>query len=75
MNRPKAPSASSGWLTRLWNGVYHGRLDLQEAFPDVFGADNRAFREWVAVSGMREHNIAAAFAPLDVADARRVDTC
>ena len=76
LNEPaEGTSASSGWLTRLWNGVYHGRLDLQEAFPDVFGADNGAFRQWVAGSGMREHDIAAAFAPLDVADARRVDTC
>jgi hypothetical protein len=46
----------------LWNAVYRARLDLPHAFPDVFAADNGAFREWAAVCGCREHNIAEAFA-------------
>jgi len=55
------PSGSSGSVTRLWNEVYRSRPDLQQAFPDVFGADNAAFRAWLVVSGLREHNIAEAF--------------
>ena len=64
LNEPaEGPSGSSGSVTRLWNAIYRGRPDLQQAFPDVFAADNGAFREWVAVSGLQEHNIADAFAP------------
>lgn len=64
LNEPaEESSGSSGAVTRLWHAVYRGRPDLQQAFPDVFAADNGAFREWVAVSGFREHNIAEAFAP------------
>jgi hypothetical protein len=53
---------SPGAISRLWHAVYHGRADLQRAFPDVLGADGDAFRAWIAVSGVKEHGIADAFA-------------
>jgi hypothetical protein len=63
LNEPaEGPSGASGSVTRLWNAVYRGRPDLQQAFPDVFAADNVAFREWVCVDGLRDHNVAAVFA-------------
>ena len=64
LNEPaEGPTGSYGSVTRIWNQVYRGRPDLQRAFPDIFAADNRAFRDWIAVSGRREHNVAEAFAP------------
>ena len=30
-------------ITRLWYEIYHGRPDLQRAYPDVLGWDQRAF--------------------------------
>jgi hypothetical protein len=63
LNEPaEGPSGSSGTVTHLWHAVYRSRLDLQRAFPDVFGEDNGAFREWILVSGLREHTIGEAFA-------------
>lgn len=63
LNEPvEGPPGSSGTVTRLWHAVYRQRLDLQRAFPDVFGADHDAFREWVDVSGFKEHHVADAFA-------------
>jgi len=53
---------SSGAVTRLWHAVYRRRVDLQRAFPDVLGADGDAFRAWIGVSGVKEHNVADAFA-------------
>jgi hypothetical protein len=53
---------SSGAVTRLWHAVYRSRADLQRAFPDVFGADREAFRAWIGVSGVKEHDVADAFA-------------
>jgi hypothetical protein len=62
LNEPaEGPSGSPGSVSRLWHEVYRCRPDLQHAFPDVFGADNAAFRAWLAVTGLREHNIAEAF--------------
>jgi hypothetical protein len=64
LNEPtEGPSDASGTVTRLWHAVYRSRPDLQRAFPDVFGGDNGAFREWILVSGLREHAIGDAFAP------------
>ena len=64
LNEPaEGPSGASGTVTRLWHAVYRSRPDLQRAFPDVFGGDNGAFREWILVSGLREHTIGEAFAP------------
>jgi hypothetical protein len=63
LNQPaEAPRGSPGTVTRLWNEVYRSRADLQQAFPDVFAADNSAFLTWVAAHGLREHDVAGAFA-------------
>jgi hypothetical protein len=63
LNQPaEAPRGSPGTVTRLWSEVYRSRADLQLAFPDVFGADHSAFLAWIAASGRREHDVAAAFA-------------
>jgi hypothetical protein len=51
-------------VTRLWESVYRSRPDLRLAFPDVFGADHRAFQSWIITSGLREHRIPKAFVPL-----------
>jgi hypothetical protein len=62
LNEPAdGPSGSSPIVTRLWHAVYRSRPDLQQAFPDVFGADQSAFRAWIAGSGCREHDVAPAF--------------
>ena len=37
------------------------RTDLQDAFPDVFGADRSRFVAWTASSGMREHGLPDEF--------------
>jgi hypothetical protein len=64
LNAPvEGPPGASGTVTRLWYEVYRSRPDLQRAFPDVFGGDNAAFREWILVSGRREETIGDAFAP------------
>ena len=64
LNEPaEGPSGASGAVTRLWDAVYRGRPDLQQAFPDVLAGDNAAFRTWIAARGRREHNISEAFAP------------
>jgi hypothetical protein len=48
---------------RLWAAVYRSRPDLQRAFPDILGEDRLAFQNWILTSGLREHEIPAAFAP------------
>jgi hypothetical protein len=55
LNEPVEGSA--GAITRLWHAVYLERVDLQDAFPDVFGTDRSRFVEWTAISGMREHGL------------------
>jgi len=63
LNEPaEGTSGSSGSVTRLWHAIYQARSDVQRRFPDIFDADNRAFQEWITLSGRREHNIADAFA-------------
>jgi hypothetical protein len=64
LNEPADHSAR--WrrtITRLWETVYRSRPDLQRAFPDVSGADHRAFLNWIVTNGLREHDIPEAFAP------------
>jgi len=57
LNEPVEGSA--GAITRLWHAVYLERVDLQDAFPDVFGTDRSRFVEWTASSGVREHGLPA----------------
>jgi len=64
LNEPaEGPAGAPGTVTRLWEAVYRSRPDLQQLFPDVFAADHRAFLEWIAVYGLGEHHVDAAFAP------------
>ena len=63
LNEPvELPAGSPGTMTRLWDAVYRSRPDVQEAFPDVFGADHAGFQEWIGTSGLREHDVSEAFA-------------
>jgi len=48
-------------VTRLWHAVYRARPDLQNAFPDVYGADCQAFLRWTAQFGRREHGVSDHF--------------
>lgn len=48
--------------TPLWRHVYGIRPDLQDAFPDLAGADGDAFAAWVAEQGVEEHGVPAALA-------------
>jgi hypothetical protein len=64
LNEPVAPSASP--ITHLWDAVYRSRLDLQRAFPDVFGAHADPFQEWIFTHGLEEHAISTAFAGLSI---------
>ncbi|HEY8490962.1 MAG TPA: methyltransferase domain-containing protein, partial [Dehalococcoidia bacterium] len=55
---PEAPPVS-----RLWLHLYRLRRDVQEVFPDLFGAHREAFLRWAAEHGRYEHRLDAAFAP------------
>lgn len=44
-------------LTNLAAGIYRFRHDLQEAFPDVAGADRLAFAWWFLTYGVEEHRL------------------
>jgi hypothetical protein len=59
LNEPVEGSA--GTITRLWHAVYLARTDLQDTFPDVFGADGPRFVDWTAGSGTREHGFPDEF--------------
>jgi GT2 family glycosyltransferase/glycosyltransferase involved in cell wall biosynthesis len=48
-------------ITRVWQEVYLQRPDLQEAFPDLFGADRAGFIDWVAWHGIQETGLDARF--------------
>jgi glycosyltransferase involved in cell wall biosynthesis len=48
-------------FSRLAEYVYRLRPDLQNAFPDVFGADARAFAEWYVAAANSEMKIDDAF--------------
>jgi hypothetical protein len=51
-------------VTRLWDAVYRSRPDVRAAYPDHLGADRPGFLTWMVRSGLREHQIADAFARL-----------
>ena len=38
-------------VTRLWYEIYHGRPDLQRAYPDVLGWDREGLLTWIWMSG------------------------
>ena len=50
-------------ISRLWEGVYRRRPDVQRAFPDHLGADREAFREWARGFGAAEHGIPGPLLP------------
>lgn len=50
-------------ISRLWEGVYRRRPDVQRAFPDHLGADREAFREWARGFGAVEHGIPGPLLP------------
>jgi hypothetical protein len=55
------PADGDGGATRLWQGVYRLRPDVQVAFPDPNGGDREAFLAWAAGSGAAEHDVPEAF--------------
>jgi hypothetical protein len=64
LNEPDSGPESSGCpVNRIWETVYRRRPDLQQAFPDVFGADHPTFCDWIVARGFRDHAISDAFAP------------
>ena len=50
-------------LTRLQMEVYHARVDLQRAFPDLTGADRERFTGWLIENAARDHNLDGVFLP------------
>ena len=51
---PPSPDAAASGLTRLAVGVWHGRGDLQAAFPRPTGQDGPGYRRWCATHGVEE---------------------
>lgn len=60
------PAVAGRKVTRLWQAVHERRVDLREAFPDPLGADHDRFLAWIALNGVREHEIDRAFVPVPV---------
>jgi hypothetical protein len=60
---PTEASNSGKPVSRLWEGVYRRRPDVQRAFPDHLGADREAFRSWALRFGAAEHGVAGALLP------------
>lgn len=50
-------------LTHLWAEILRRRPDVQNAFPEPFGADRERFVDWTLHSGAREHDIPEALLP------------
>jgi GT2 family glycosyltransferase/glycosyltransferase involved in cell wall biosynthesis len=48
-------------ITRVWQEIYLQRPDLQQAFPDLFGADRAGFLHWTASTGLHETGIDERF--------------
>jgi glycosyltransferase involved in cell wall biosynthesis/SAM-dependent methyltransferase len=69
-----APGAPAG-VNRLLAELYGTRADLQEAFPDVGGADHAAFLRWAGDTGVAEEATLGLLPALDsglVDDARHI---
>jgi GT2 family glycosyltransferase/glycosyltransferase involved in cell wall biosynthesis len=48
-------------ITRLWHELYSLRPDVQQAFPDLFGADREPFLQWVERHGIEESGLDERF--------------
>jgi glycosyltransferase involved in cell wall biosynthesis/SAM-dependent methyltransferase len=59
-----APAAPTG-VNRLLAELYGTRADLREAFPDIGGADRRAFLRWAAETGVVEEPTLGLLPALD----------
>jgi hypothetical protein len=57
-------ASEGGSVSRLWAEIHRRRPDLQQAFPDLLGADRQAFLAWTAHHGRREHDIPDELAPI-----------
>jgi len=51
-------------VTRFWHEVYKLRPDLQQAYPDLMGADRPGFVEWMLTSGISEYDVDEHFVPV-----------
>ncbi len=83
--RTTGPATFSSWLnealgppaprdraiTRLWQAIYHRRPDVQQAFPDLFGADRDAFLAWSRTRGRIEFAISDHFVNHPPTEAQR----
>jgi hypothetical protein len=56
-------SESSLPLTRLWQGVYEQRPDVQMAIPDALGANRANFVQWATNFGIKEMGIHESLVP------------
>jgi hypothetical protein len=52
---------SSRIVTRLWQGVYDERPDVQRVFPHIFGSGRRRYLKWTVRYGLKEHGIPECF--------------
>ena len=58
LNEPVGPPcAPHQVITRLWHRLYQERLDVQGAYPDLFGAHRLSFLTWITRTGRIEHAI------------------
>lgn len=50
-------------ISPLWKVIYRLRTDVQQAFPNIEGADRESFLAWARNSGAKEHGIPDVFLP------------
>jgi hypothetical protein len=50
-------------VTRFWKAIYDLRVDVQRAYPDVFGGGRHAFLAWTGTSGTSEYALSDTFRP------------
>lgn len=62
LNEPvHAADSAPRFVTRLWEGIYRRRLDVQRAFPNALSSDRSAFLDWTTRFGAEEHGIPRDF--------------